>query len=180
MANLLSFLVPFRYDAVQRVLIVQSGPVDLAVQVAARVRQLFPDAAVEGLIREYDVDAVHRGDFDEVTVIRWEDRVETVRKLRGRRYDAVVVLHSTRESRGLRLLPYLLRTRAILLFNDHLDYFPVSILRLRDLAHHLAGRNTPGALLRWLAGRVVLVPAAAVVLLASTGRLYLRAARRRR
>jgi hypothetical protein len=179
MASLLTFLRPLRYDTVRTVLVVQSGPVDLAIRVSARVRALFPGCRVAGLVREYDHAAVGPTDFDDVTIIRWEDRLEVVRKLRARHWDAVVVLHSVRESQYLRLLPYLLRTRAVLLFNDHLDYFPVSLLRMRDLAHHLSGRGGMGSLLRWLATRAVLVPVAVVVLLGSTARIYVRAAVRR-
>jgi hypothetical protein len=77
-------------------------------------------------------------------------------------------------------LPYLLRTRAILVFNDHLDYFPLHVARLRALAHHLSGGAEVRAALPWLLGRLILVPLATLTLLVSTARLYARAAWRSR
>jgi hypothetical protein len=177
MSNPLTFLLPLRYDAVHTVLLVQSGPIDLALQAAARVRALFPACALEGLIRETDREAA--SGFDRVTVVRWEDRLAIVRRLRARRYDAVVVLLSNRGSDYLRMLPFLLRTGAILVFNDRLDYFPVHVTRLDALAHHLSGHASLGALLRWAMGRAIVVPLATLVLLASVARLYARAAWRR-
>ena len=79
MANPLTFLLPFRYDAMGTILVVQSGPIELAVEVAARLRTLFPGCKVEGLIRDNDVDAVAPGHFDRVTPVRWEDRIAVVR-----------------------------------------------------------------------------------------------------
>jgi len=72
-----------------------------------------------------------------------------------------------------------LRTGAILLFNDHLDYFPLKLGRLSSLAQHVSGRGSVGSLLRWALGRAIVVPAATLFLLGSTARIYLRAARRR-
>lgn len=81
----------------------------------------------------------------------------------------------------LRVLPVLLKTRGILIFNDNLDHFPLHVSRLSSLVHHLSGQPSTGALLRWTAGRVVLMSLATVVLAAGTLRLdlELRAARRR-
>jgi hypothetical protein len=180
MANPLTFLLPFRYRAMGTVLVVQSGPIELALEVAARLRTLFPGCKVEGLIRDNDVDAVGATDFDRLTVVRWEDRIQVVRQLRERRFDAVAVLLSARGSRAFLLLPYVLRTGAILMFNDHLDYFPLKLGRLSSLAQHVSGSGSVGALLRWVLGRAIVLPAATVLLLASTTRIYLRAAHRHR
>lgn len=175
MANPLTFLVPVRYDAVRSVALVESGPIELALEVVGRVRALFPGCEIEGIVREVDHDAAAAGDFDRLTLVRWEDRFQVLRRLRRQRYDAVVALLSSGHSHYLRMLPYLMRTRAILIFNDHLDYFPLHVTRLRSLAHHLSGGAETRAALPWLLGRVILVPLAAVVLLASTARLYARA-----
>jgi len=179
MASPLTFLLPLRYDRVQRVLLVQSGPIDLAIEVARRLRTLFPGCQLEGVVREGDHGAVAAGDFDTLTLVRWEERGRVVRELRRQRYDAVVALASGRGSQALRLLPYLLRTRTILLFNDHLDYFPLHVSRFTTLAHHVSGGGSVGALLRWAAGRILVLPFATLVLLASLARLYARAGWRR-
>jgi hypothetical protein len=180
MANPLTFLRPFRYDATSSVLVVQTGPVELALEVATRIRTLFPGCKVEGLVRDNDVAAVTPDVFDRLTVVRWEERIQIVRELRARRFDAVAMLASGQGSRSFQLLPYLLRTGAILVFNDHLDYFPLKLGRLSSLAQHVSGRGTVGALVRWALGRLVVVPAAFVFLLWSTARIELRARRRRR
>ena len=180
MANPLTFLLPFRYDAVRTLLVVQSGPVELALDVAARVRTLFPGCKVEGLIRDNDAGAVGPDVFDRLTIVRWEDRIAMVRQLRERRFDAVAMLLSATGSRSFQLLPYLLRTRAVLMFNDHLDYFPLTVGRVSSLAQHVSGRGTIGSLVRWGLGRLVVVPAAFVFLLFSTARINLRARRRPR
>ena len=175
MANPLTFLVPFRYDAMRSLLVIQSGPIDLTREVAARLRTLFPGCKIEGLLRDNDMGAVAPGDFDRVTAVRWEDRLQVVRELRSRRFDAVVVLLSGAGSRSFLLLPYFLRTGAILMFNDHFDYFPLKLGRLSAVAQHVSGRGSVGALLRWALGRIIVVPAAAIFLLASTARIYVRA-----
>ncbi len=180
MANPLTFLLPFRYDTVRTVLVVQSGPVELALQVAARVRTLFPGCKVEGLIRDNDAPAVGPDVFDRLTIVRWEDRIAMVRDLRDRRFDAVAMLLSATGSRSFMMVPYLLKTRSILMFNDHLDYFPLKVGRMSSLAQHVSGRGSVGSLVRWGLGRLVIVPAAYVFLVASTARIQWRAAQRRR
>lgn len=175
MANPLIFLRPLRYD-VHRVLLVQSGPIELALEVARRVRALFPGCQIEGLVRDADRGAVGDGHFDAVTTICWEDRLQVIRRLRRQRYDAVIALASTRSRPALRFLPCLLRTRAILLFNDHLDYFPVHISRATTLAQHLSGAAGTMGFVRWLASRVLVVPLATLFLLGSVVRIYARAA----
>ncbi len=179
MANPLTFLLPLRYDTVRTVLLVQSGPPQLAAQVAGKLRTVFPDCEVHGVVREDDREIAGPAGFAETTVVRWEDRVDVVRRLRRRRYDAVVALLSSRGSQQLRLLPYLLRTRTILAFNDNLDYFPLHATRLASLAHHMSGRSSILGLLRWTIGRAAVVPFATLFLVASVGRIYLRSRWRR-
>ncbi len=180
MANPLTVLLPFRFHKTRSVLVVQVGDVEQAIAVADRLRVLIPECEVEGLVRDADVAAVGPKVFDRVTTVRWEDRFDVVRRLRARRYDAIAVLMSGEGSRAYRILPYLLRTRAILLFNDHLDYFPLNVWRLSTLAQHVSGRASVGALLRWTVQRAIVLPLATLVLLASTARIYARAAMRRR
>jgi hypothetical protein len=180
MASPLTFLRPFRHATVRSVLLLQSAPIELTLRVAARVRTLFPRAAIEVVVREDGREAIADHDFARVMVVRWEDRREVVRQLRRRRYDAVVVPTSHRGSDYLRALPLLLRTRAILVFNDNLDHFPLHASRLGSLAHHVSGQPSTGALLRWLAARLVLMPLATLVLVASVLRIELRGALRRR
>lgn len=179
MASPLTFLLPFRFDKTRSILVVQVGEIEQAIAVADRLRLLIPDCEVEGLVRDGDAAAIGPKAFDRVTTVRWEDRFDVVRRLRARSYDAVAVLMSGEGGRAYRILPYLLRTRAILFFNDHLDYFPLNVWRVSTLAQHVSGRASVGALVRWGVQRAVVLPLATVFLLASTARIYLRAARRR-
>jgi hypothetical protein len=178
-ASLLTFLRPLRHERVRSVLLLESAPIDLTLRVAARLRAIFPSCAIELVVREDDRDAVSGADFAAIMVVRWEDRLEVVRKLRRHRYDAVVVPTSHRGSDYLRALPLLLRTRAILVFNDNLDHFPLHAARLGAFAHHVSGQPSAGALLRWIAARIVLVPLTTLLLVASVTRLEMRAAWRR-
>ena len=93
-------------------LLLQSAPIDLTLRVAARLRALFPSCMIDAVVREDDRDAVARDEFAEVMVVRWEDRLEVVRRLRRKRYDAVAVPASHSGSDHLRLLPLLLRTKS--------------------------------------------------------------------
>jgi hypothetical protein len=179
MANPLTFLRPLRYDKMHAILLVQSGPTELALRVAERLRTIAPGCEIDLVVREDDREAAADGGFAHVLVVRWEDRVEVVRLLRRHRYDVVAVLLSRHGSDYLRVLPYLLRTRAVLAFNDNADGFPVHATRVATLAFHLSGRDSVGALLRWAIGRAALGGAAFCVLVASTLRLQARAARRR-
>ncbi len=179
MASALTFFRPFRPHTIGSILLLGSAPLDLTLRVAARVRTVFPGCTIEAVLREDDRAAAAGEDFAHVTVVRWEDRRDVVRQLRRHRYDAVVVPTSYRGSDYLRALPLLLRTRTILVFNDNLDYFPLHASRLGSLAHHVSGQPSSRALLRWLATRLVVMPAATCVLVASALRLELRAARRR-
>jgi hypothetical protein len=178
MAGVLTFLRPFRHETVRSVLLLQSAPIDLTLRVATRVRTLFPGCAIELVVRE-NARAGAGEDFAQIMIVRWEDRHAVVRQLRRRQYDAVIIPASYGGSDYMRALPLLLRTRAILVFNDHLDYFPLHASRLRTLAHHLYGEASVSGLARWILFRSVAVPAATLFLLATVTRLHVRAAWRR-
>lgn len=180
MAGPLTFLRPFRHETVHSLLLLQSASIELTMRVGERLHRLFPDCPIDVVVREDDRAAVVDHGFARVTVVRWEDRYAVVRQLRRQRYDAVVVPTSYRGSDYLRVLPLLLKTRSVLIFNDNLDYFPLHASRLAALAHHVSGQPNAGALLRWIAGRLLLVPLVTLILVASTLRLELRAARLRR
>ena len=180
MASLLTIVRPFVYETMQELLVVQTGAIAKTVEVARTLRKHFPDAHIHGVVRDDDAAAVDAGAFDRLTAVRWEDRVAVVRELRAVRYDAVAMLLGGQASRAFRLLPYLVRTKNILLFNDSLDYFPLKWTRVRSLGHHLSGHDSIASLVRWAFGRVVQLPLAALVLLASTARIELKALRRRR
>ncbi len=179
MANPLTFLRPFHLAQARSILLVQSGPIDLALQVADRVRAMLPECDLDAVVREDDRDVAASAGFTRVVPVRWEDRVDVVRALRRRRYDTVIVLLSHRGSDYLRILPYLLRTRSIWAFNDNLDSFALHVTRVATLGLHVSGRNTVWGLARWLAARAVFGTLAFAILVTSVVRIELRALRRR-
>ena len=179
MANPLTFVRPFRHQSIRTILLVQSAPIDLALRVVPRLRTAFPNCEVDAVIREDDHEAAAAAEFARLFVVRWEDRFDVVRRLRRRRYDAIVVPTGRTGSDYLRVLPFFLRTRAILVFNEGLDWFPLHATRMGSLAHHVSGRPSTSAFLRWLATRAVLVSLSTAVLVAGTVRLEMRAWRRR-
>jgi len=179
MANILTFVRPFRPDRIRSVLLVQSGPVDLALRVGERLHTMVPKDDITVVVREDHRDAMAGHDFGEMIVVLWEDRLDVVRALRRRRFDTVAVLMSHAGSDYLRLLPYLLRTRSILAFNDNLDFFPVHVTRLTTLALHISGQRSVGGLVRWALGRAALTCVASVLLVAATLRIHIRGRWRR-
>lgn len=179
MAGILTFIRPFRYDFVSNILVVQSGPVDLTLNVVDHLRTLFVKSTIEGVVCEENRELLTGNEFDRLTIIRWEERFEALRHLRRNRYDVVAVLYGHLGSYNLKLLPYLLRTRSILVFNENIDYFPLNIWRLSALSQHVSGSTSAISLLFWVFWRVVLTPLAAMFLLGSVVRLYSHAALRR-
>lgn len=147
MSNPLTFLLPVPYHRVRRVLVVQTGEGALLPALVQRVHEVFPRAQVEVLLRE--AEAKRRGEIaaDRVDVARYEERFALLRQLRSRRFD-VVALQLAEGGGGsgeLRRLPFLLRCRAIIAFNGHLDYFPLNVFRLADVAHHFGLAGAPGS-----------------------------------
>ncbi len=180
MANPLALIRAVDYANIRHVLVMQTGTIEVALGVAAKLRAEFPAARIDGVVRDDDAAQVGPGVFDHQTAVRWEDRLGILRSLRRERYDAVAIVLSNVGSRAFRVLPYMLRTRNFLLFNEHLDYFPLKWSRLPSLAQHVSGQASTGALVRWGLERVVVTPLAAVFLMVSTARIQLRAALRRR
>jgi hypothetical protein len=180
MASLLTLFRAFDYYGTRRILVVQTGTIASTLGVARTLRRHFPEATIDGVVRDADAGEVGADDFAHVTAVRFEDRIAIIRQLRAERYDVVALLLGGQGSRAFRLLPYLVRTKNILLFNEHYDYFPLKWTRVRSLAHHVSGHDSILSLARWTFGRVVVLPLATIFLVASTVRFQLRAARRRR
>jgi hypothetical protein len=186
-SSLLTYLRPLRYDRVRDVVLVQTGEAALLDGIVAELRRLFPGSSVKVLLREADAARARALAVEEVEVARWEGRYELLSRLRRRRIDAVVLQLGGAGTTELRLLPYLLRTRYLIAFNERLDYFPVNIFRLTSLAHHFSvaggdagiARSSFWALRRILAGALVGVVSFAY-LLASVGWLHVRGWLRRR
>jgi hypothetical protein len=180
MANPLALIRSVDYANVRRILVMQTGTIDVAIGVAAKLRAEFPSAQIDGVVRDDDAAHVAPGMFDHVTAVRWEDRLSILRSLRAERYDAVAVVLSNRGSRAFRVLPYLLRTGNFLLFNEHLDYFPLKWTRLPSLAQHVSGHASTAALVRWGIERVIVTPLAALFLIFSTAWIQTKALARKR
>jgi hypothetical protein len=175
MANILTFLRPFRYDGVSKILVVQSGPLKLVLDSVEVLRSLFAKSTIEGVICEENHGFLTGKEFDQCTIVRWEERFEALKRLRQNHYDVVVVLYSQLGSFNLKLLPYLLRTKSILVFNQNIDYFPLNIWHLSALSQQISGSKSATGLLFWALWRVILTPMAAVFLIGSVARLYSRA-----
>jgi hypothetical protein len=185
MSNPLTFLLPLPYDRVRRTLVVQTGEGARVPEIVRRVREIFPATSVEVLLREADADRRTEIAADQVRVARYEERYGLLRALRRARYDVVAFQLGDGTSGGeLRRLPLLLRCRALIAFNPTLDYFPVNVFRLADVAHHfgLAASPDSSSLVRTVVGvaaEIVLRPLLTVYLLASVARIRLRGALRR-
>ncbi len=180
MANPLALLRPVDYVSIRHILVMQTGTIETALGVAAKLRADFPQARIDGVVRDDDAAKVGPEVFQRLTTVRWEDRLTILRSLRSERYDAIAVVLSNAGSRAFRTLPYLLRTGNFFLFNEHLDYFPLKWTRLPSLAQHVSGHASTGALVRWAIERLVVTPLAAAFLVLTTARIELRVLLRRR
>lgn len=165
------FFRPFRYDRVSRVAVVETGPTHLFSGVVDELRRLFPDATVEALVREEDAALADALDADRVQVVRFEERAALTKKLQAEPFDLIVMQLSQEGALGLRTLPFALRGRSVMAFNDSLDHFPVNVWRLGDLARHfgLAGQG---------AG-ILVAPLLAVFLVFAAAWIHLRGGARR-
>jgi hypothetical protein len=165
------YLLPLRYDHVERIALVETGPGHLIQPIVERLHGLFPGAVVEVLLREEDEAIGRELGGVPFQVVRYEERADLVRDLRGRAYDLVVLQVGRGGSQGLRSLPFTLRGRTLVAFNDHLDHFPINVFRLGDvLRHFFVDSGVPGLLLE---------PLLFGYLLVSTSWIHLRGAARR-
>ena len=138
MSSPLTFLRPLRYDRVRDVLLVQTGSCVCLPGIVARLREIFPACSLQVLVREADGELAGSLDAERVEVARWEERFDLLSRLRRKRFDLVVLQLGSGAGSELRLLPFLLRARYLIAFNDALDYFPINVFRLTALAHHFA------------------------------------------
>ena len=186
MSNPLTFLLPLPYHRVRCALVVQTGEGARLADIVRRLRDIFPGARVEVLLREVDVGRRDEIAADQVRVARYEERYALLRALRRERYDVVAFQLGDGAVGGeLKRLPLLLRCRSIVAFNPSLDYFPVNVFRLADVAHHFGLAGAPGSasLLRTVIGvaaEVALRPVLLAYLLASVAWIRLGGALRRR
>jgi hypothetical protein len=180
MSNPLTFIRPLRYDRVKTVLVVQTGPATLLPGIVECLRGLFPGCSIDVLLREADKDVSATLGAEQTEVARWEERFELVSRLRRRRFDAIVLQVGGDVTNELRALPFILRGRALIAFNDRLDYFPLNVFRLSAVAQHfgVAGGESGGSGVLWLVRRVVsalvVPPATLVVLVLSAGWIHVR------
>jgi hypothetical protein len=181
MSNPLTFLRPLRYDRVRSALVVQTGRGAQMAAIVRRLREIFPGATVEVLLRE--ADGARRAEIgaDHAQIARFEERMALVGRLRRRRFDVIVLqLDDAGGGAELRLLPFLLRTRSLIAFNDRLDYFELNVFRLSAIAHHfeMSEGGSLGATLAWLARRalveVVATPLSALYVIGAAGWIHLR------
>ena len=132
----MTFLRPIPLSGVQRVLIVQTGLGKRLPRLVDRCRGLFSDARLEVLLREGDASLRDEIDVAETRVARWEERYSFLPDLRRTSYD-VVVLQVGGATSELRLLPFLLRTRSIVAFDEVLEARAVTVFRLPGLIANL-------------------------------------------
>lgn len=185
MSNPLTFLRPLRYDLTRSVMLVQTGPAEHLSEIVKRLRKQFLGCRVEVLMREGDAAPAAVIGADRVEVARYEERYELLSRLRKRRFDVVAMQATYEGNRELRALPFLLRTRAIIAFNDNLDYFPFNVFRLGAVVEHLGGEGDNGLtgpflwLVRQACVELVVAPLALAYLLVVTAWLHVRGATRR-
>lgn len=179
MAGIFTFMRPFRYHSVRNILVVQSGSVELTMKMVEYLRTLFAESTIKGVVCEEDAALLADQKFDRLIIVRWEDRFNVLKRLRAKRYDVVAALYCSVGSHNLKLLPLLLRTRYILMFNENIDYFPLTIWHFSKLTWYASGSSNIKGLLLWALARFVLTPLAAVFLLGSVIFLYARGVLRR-
>lgn len=185
MSNLLTFLRPIPLAGVKRVLVVQTGEADVLQELLPRVRGLFGEAELEVLLREGDAGLRDQIEVHAVRVARWEERYALLPELRGEVWD-VVVMPVGGATTELRLLPFLMRTRSLVAFDEEMAARAVTLPRLPGVAAGLGllGRGDSRlAIVRHLMARTLVAPlvgaAALCVLLADNIWLRLRPRRRK-
>ena len=91
---------------------------------------------MEVLLREGDASLRDEIDAASIRVARWEERYSLLPELRRHPFD-VVVLQVGGATTELRLLPFLLRTRSIVAFDEELGARAVTLFRLPGVIAHL-------------------------------------------
>lgn len=171
---MLTFLRPIRYDSIRKILVLQDGSVEPTLKIAGYLRTVFTNCHIHGAVCEDDVGRVPGDVFDQLTVMRWEDRFKTLQHLRESRYDVVAALHRNQGRCGLKRMPYYLRARHILIFNENYDYFPIKLWRVPTLIEHYSGSKNIAGLLFKLLYQLVVPLAAAVYLFGAVIYLHVR------
>ena len=171
---MLTFIRPFRYQSIRRVLVLQDGSLEPTLKITEYLRTIFPNCHIHGAICEDDVGRVPGDTFDKLAVMRWEDRFCTLQRLRTHRYDVVAALHRNQGRCSLKRMPYYLRARHILIFNENYDCFPIKLWKVPTLIEHYGGGKQIAGLLFKLLYRLMAPPAAAIYLFAAVIYLYAR------
>lgn len=179
MSNPLTFLIPLDSSRVRDILIIQTKHRDLLNGVIQKCREMFPEAYLQALVRESDVDLVRGIEKAHVYPVRWEDqqelwgqRRELLRRFRSKTYDAIVTQFSGEKGVDyFKVLPFLLRCRNIIVFSEDGQYFPLKVYRV----HSFLFRRVYG-FVGLLLKRLLLDTAALIVLTIFTGYVYLRRA----
>lgn len=171
---MLTFIRPFRYRSIRNILVLQDGSVEPTLKIAEHLRTIFTNCRIHGAICEDDVGRIPGDAFDELTVMRWEDRFKTLQRLRANRYDVVAALHRNQGRCGLKRMPYYLRSRHILIFNENNDYFPIKLWRVPTLIEHYSGSKQLASMLFKLLYRLVVPTAAAIYLFGTVIYLHVR------
>ena len=160
MSSLLTFFRPIPLSGVKRVLIVQTGDGSRLPRLIDRSRGLFGEAQLEVLLREGDASLRNEIDVASTRVARWEERYSLLPELRRTPYD-VVVLQVGGATTELRLLPFLLRTRSIVAFDEMFEARAVTLFRLPGVVAHLGllGENrTRFEMLRRAVAKATIAP----------------------
>ena len=177
MSNPLTFLLPLNGSQVKDILIIQTRHLDLLNTVIQKCKEVFPEAYIEAVVREPDIDMVNGVERLQVYPVRWEEgqalweqRRELRQRFRHKKYDAIVVqLPGEGGAKYLKVLPFLLRCRNIIAFNTNGDYFPLKVYQIRAFLLQRAFRffsPRPKELLIYLSAWIFLT--------ISTGYIYLR------
>lgn len=156
----LAFLRQVDWANVRNVALVQTGAARLLPEVLSRVRAEFPSASIV-VVAEEDAAGLLAADGLSIEIARPGRRLDLLKKLRERRFDLVVVQLSDEPMGELGRLAFLLRARAMLAFNQNLDWFPVNVHRIATISQHFGGDGRGGsALAFWAAKRALAVSVA--------------------
>ena len=183
----LAFLRQVAYAQAREVAIVQTGPADQIVRIVERAHRIFPSSELHVVLRPDSAAIREMIHGAHVEVAPAEDRQSLVARLRRKRFDVVAFQLSGDDTGDLMIVPFLLRGRSIVAFNQNLDHFPLNLDRIATLAQHfgIEGEGSAGVLhvagraLGAVCVRAVGVPAVALWLAATAGWIHVRGFARR-